>query len=48
MWFRKPLIGSDPAFQIPKEGGRNWEVLSKKKGDLVGVVGVGEVGRVCG
>ena len=48
VWFRRPLIGSDPAFQIPKEGVRNWEVLSKRKGDLVEVVGVGKVGRVCG
>ena len=48
MWFKKLEVGSDSVFHIPKEGGRNWEVSPRRTGDLVEVVRVRAVGRVCG
>lgn len=44
VWFKELLIGRDPVFQIHKEGRRNREVLTRRKGALVEVVRVGEVG----
>ena len=42
-WFKDLLLGNYPVFQVPKESGRNLEVLTRWKRGLVEVVRVGEV-----
>lgn len=46
--FKELLIGREPVFQVHKESRRNWEVLPRRKGDLVEAVRVGEVGGCYG
>lgn len=50
LWFKEGLIEKekDTAFQRYKEGRRNREVLKLRKGSLVEIVRVGDVGGFYG